>query len=263
MRVLIRAVGLVGPGLPDWERSQPVLRGAAAYVPAQVQLAPVEALPPAERRRTGPPVRLALSTGFQALANGGVNAADVITVFTSSGGDGQVIHEICEALTSAEREVSPTRFHNSVHNAAAGYWGIATRSHAGSTSLCAFDWSFAAGLLEACVQVTTSERPVLLISYDLPYPEPLQRVRPVHGMLGIALLLSMPAETGSLATLELDLTPVAQSPTRMQDSELERLRGGNPTGRALPLLQALAARERREIVLEYLSGMIAVRTSPV
>ena len=42
--------------------------------------------------------------------------------------NGQVIHEICEALATDEREVSPTRFHNSVHNASAGYWGIATRS---------------------------------------------------------------------------------------------------------------------------------------
>src|SRR5205085_5133320 len=113
----------------------------------------VDALPAAERRRTGAVIRLALTTGLQALANGGLSAAEVMTVFTSSGGDGQVIHEICEALASAHREVSPTRFHNSVHNAPAGYWGIATRSHAASTSLCAFDWSFAAGLLEACAQV--------------------------------------------------------------------------------------------------------------
>src|SRR6266581_3803739 len=100
MRVLIKAVGLIGPGLPDWSRSMAALRGEAAYLPSPVQLASVEALPPAERRRTGPPVRLALSTGLQALASSGLSASDVVTVFTSSGGDGQVIHAICESLAS-------------------------------------------------------------------------------------------------------------------------------------------------------------------
>jgi hypothetical protein len=260
MRVLIRAVGLIGPGLPDWSRSMPVLRGEAAYLPSPVQLASVEALPPAERRRTGPPVRLALSTGLQALGSSGFSPSDVVTVFTSSGGDGQVIHAICESLASDQRDVSPTRFHNSVHNAPAGYWGIATRSHAASTSLCAFDWSFAAGLLEACAQASTASQPVLLISYDVPNPPPLQQVRPLHDMLGIALVLGAPGQGQGLARLEVELNPRAQNPTRMGNAELEKLRSGNPTGRALPLLEALAAGTAREIALDYLDATLVLRT---
>jgi hypothetical protein len=99
-----------------------------------------EALPPAERRRTGLPVRLALDVGLQALRASTREPERLATVFTSSCGDGTVIHELCEALDSAERAVSPTRFHNSVHNAPAGYWGIALRARAPSTSLCCFDW---------------------------------------------------------------------------------------------------------------------------
>jgi hypothetical protein len=262
MRALIDAVGLLGPGLGDWAQSVPVLRGAAPYVSAQVQLPPVEALPPAERRRTGPPVRLALSVGLQVLASRRLDAADVITVFTSSGGDGQVIHEICVALASPQREVSPTRFHNSVHNAPAGYWGIATRSHASSTSLCAFDWSFAAGLLEACAQAATTAQSVLLVSYDLPYPEPLWQARPVQGVLGIALLLSAAGSKGdAIAALELELTRDMPEPTRMHDPELESLRQHNPTGRGLPLLAAIAAGAAREVALGYLGGTLTLRVT--
>src|SRR5690606_40428753 len=67
-------------------------------------------------------------------------------VFASSGGDYPIIDQICKALCEPERLVSPTQFHNSVHNSAAGYWSIATGSRAPSTSISAFDDTFAAGL---------------------------------------------------------------------------------------------------------------------
>jgi len=260
MRVLIRAAGILGPGLPDWNSSVSVFRGETRYRPEPVQLLPVEALPPAERRRTGPPIRLALSTGLQALASSGLSAADVVTVFASSGGDGQVIHEICEALATEQREVSPTRFHNSVHNAPAGYWGIATRAHAASTRLCAFDWSFAAGMLEGCAQVMTTAQPVLIVSYDVPYPEPLDRARSLQDTLGVALVLSPAESNGAGTTLEVKVSPLPQSVTKMRDPELEKLRNGNPSGRALPLLEALASGVQREIALEYLDGTLLLHT---
>ena len=164
MRTYLRAVGLLGPGLPGWAASAAILSGKTPYTPSAVVVPPPEALPPAERRRTGPPIKLALAIGLEALAQAGHSAADVATVFTSSGGDGQIIHDICQSLAGAERDISPTRFHNSVHNAAAGYWGIALRSHAASTSLCGHDWSFIAGLLEACAQSVTAQGQALMLS---------------------------------------------------------------------------------------------------
>ena len=70
-----------------------------------------EALPPAERRRTGAIVKLTLATGLEATRHAGAAAADLAAVFSSSGGDGLNCHEICEALASSERQLSPTRFH--------------------------------------------------------------------------------------------------------------------------------------------------------
>lgn len=260
MRVVIRGVSVIGPGMPDWDSSRALLSGNAPYAPAPVPLPAVEALPPAERRRTGPPVRLALTTGLRALTASGLEASQVSTVFTSSGGDGQVIHEICTSLATEERDVSPTRFHNSVHNAPAGYWGIALRSHTASTSLCGFDWSFAAGLLEASAQAATGNAPVLLISYDLPYPEPLNQARPVIGTLGVGLVLAPDGE--GMATLDVDIDAQPLACTTLDEPEFEALREGNPTGRALPLLRALAMLDSvpaQDVRIEYLDTSLHLR----
>lgn len=254
MQVFVESVGLLGPGLGGWSASRAVLLGATPYAPGEVLLPAPAALPAAERRRTGLPVRLALDVGLDALAHSTRRDEALASVFTSSGGDGQVLHEICQALASVERQVSPTRFHNSVHNAPAGYWSIALRSHAPSTSLCCYDWSFAAGLLEAGAHCVTEGVPVLLVSYDLPYPETLHARRPVVGTLGTALLLAPEPAPEALARIELQIEARAAAPSSMESHGLETLRAGNPTGRALPLLRALAGPAATTIMLEYVSG---------
>jgi len=253
MRVFVESVGLVGPGLPGWTASCAVLRGTQPYQPAEVALPRLDVLPAAERRRTGMPVKLALASGLEAVAGSRRDASTLATVFTSSGGDGQVLHELCETLAGADRQVSPTRFHNSVHNAPAGYWSIATQSRAPSTSLCGYDWSFCVGLLEATVQVGIDHDPVLLLSFDLPYPEPMCRVRPVHGVLGVALLLSGAPMDSAIARMDIRLGDGAGE-TAMPDAGLEQLRSGNPTGRALPLLAALAGSTTATVRLPYVAG---------
>ena len=187
MRVYVEGIGLCGPGLSGWTASRPVLEGAASYVPAPTVVPPSPLLPPNERRRTVETVRLALAVGQEAFAMAGRDAADTATVFASSGGDGATIHEILEVLAAPDVEMSPTRFHNSVHNAPAGYWTIAARSRAPSSSLCCHDWSFGAGLLEAAAQATVDGRAVALIAYDVRYPEPLNRVRPIGAVFAMAL----------------------------------------------------------------------------
>jgi hypothetical protein len=194
-------------------------------------------LPAAERRRTGVPVKLALAVGQEAFLQAGRNAAEVATVFSSSGGDGENVHAICEVLASPEREVSPTRFHNSVHNASAGYWSIATGARAPSTSLCAFDASFTAGLLETVVQVTVGREPVALIAYDQPYPAPLADARPVIANFGVALVLALERTAHSLAAMDVRFSSTTEEVTRMVDEQLDVLRRGAPAARALPLLE--------------------------
>jgi hypothetical protein len=246
----VESVGLLGPGLPDWPAAAQVLSGAAPYEARRTAIPPLACLPPAERRRTGKVVRLALTVGLEAVARAGANAAALPAVFSSSGGDGENCHEICQVLASADRQISPTRFHNSVHNAASGYWGIATGATAASNALCAYDASFAAGLLEALVQVRIDETAVLLIAYDADYPEPMRSVRPIPDAFGVAVLLTPVARPGSLARLTADLG--AAPADVLPDPRLETLRAQVPAARSLPLLRRIARTERAAVVIDYL-----------
>lgn len=251
MRVYVEGVGLLGPGLDGWPASRDVLTGAAAYVAAPINLRASDMLPAAERRRAGVPIKLALAVGQEAFLLAGRDTGTTSTVFTSSGGDNDNVHAINGILATAPREVSPTRFHNSVHNAAAGYWCIAAGTHEPSTSLCAYDASFAAGLLESVTQVTVDDAAVVLIAYDHPYPEPLHAVRPIIAALGMALILTPRRTEKSLASIELEFVSGSGRESVMSDAGLEALRQGVPAARGLPLLAALAGGRAAQLCLDY------------
>jgi hypothetical protein len=143
-----------------------------------------------------------------------------------------------------------------VHNAPSGYWGIASGAMLPSTSLCAYDASFAVGLLDAAVQCAVDRVPVLLVAYDTPYPEPLNGVRPIADQFAVSVLLSPVATNNSIAGMRLALEKTASS--TMNDPELERLRMGIPAARCLPMLQMLAGISQEDglpadVYLEYLN----------
>jgi beta-ketoacyl synthase-like protein len=256
----VDGIGLLGPGIGDWPAGARLLGGETAWVRAPTMLPAPECLPSAERRRTGTVVRLALAVGLEATSRAGADPAALAAVFTSSGGDGQNCHEICQVLASAERHLSPTRFHNSVHNAAAGYWGIATGATPASNALCAYDASFGAGLLEALTQVAVERTSVLLIAYDASYPEPLRRHRPIPDAFGVALVLAPAVSAASQARLGASLTDAPAD--AMAEAALEALRLSIPAARSLPLLAHLARRTGGRVVLDYLdSKRLAVDVS--
>ena len=251
MRVFIESVGLLGPGLQGWHSARVVLEGGEPYVHAPPVITASDLLPSSERRRAGVPVKLALAVANEAFVSAGRDPASTATLFTSSGGDGDNLDQILDTLASPQREVSPTRFHNSVHNAAAGYWSIATQSREPSTSLCGYDASFAVGLLDAMTQVAVERKAAALIAYDQPYPEPLFAKRSMAGNFAVALVLA--PESSARATAVLDVTFAArpESATSLAQSGLEALRTGIPAARSLPLLAALARNCADTIILEY------------
>jgi Beta-ketoacyl synthase, N-terminal domain len=261
LRAYIEGVGVIGPGLAGWPHTADVLARRATREAAKTVLPAPAALPSAERRRTGPVVRAALAAAHEALAQSGRDAATLAAVFAASGGDGGNFHAICETLASDEPQLSPTRFHNSVHNAPAGYWSIATRAMAASNVLCAYDGSFAAGLLESLAQVSVDGVATLLVAYDTDYPEPLRHVRPIADAFGVALVLAPQKSERTLARIEAHLTDA--NAFTFADTDVEALRLSNPAARALPLLEALARGIASEVVLDYLDGTrLAVDIDP-
>lgn len=211
-------------------------------------------LPAAERRRVGAQVKLALGVAQECFESAGQDPRTTAMVFSASSGDTETVHAIFTALALPEREISPTRFHNSVHNAAGGYWSIAAGSHAPSTSVCCYDASFAAGLLDAASQATADGVAVAVVSCDVPYPQPLQGVRPLDDSFGVALALAPKRTSRAIAALAITLVPSSAAETPMQDPGLERLRLGAPAARALPLLAALARGDAATVLFEYVAG---------
>ncbi|MEN8168021.1 MAG: beta-ketoacyl synthase chain length factor [Pseudomonadota bacterium] len=252
--VFIQAVGMVAPGLFGWEGARGVLSGDRRYQPEALPLLKPDMLKPNERRRTSNTIKLALQAiqdalGARSLAN------DLATVFASSEGDMEIVDKICRALDSDDRPVSPTHFHNSVHNAPAGYASIAAGSQNASTSIAALGGSFASGLLEAAVQACTEQQPVLLVAYDYPVPFPLSEPIPITQPFAASLLISAaPNAAGNLARLDPRLEGDGEE-SHLADSQLEQLRLNNPAARSLPLLQALASGGQRQLILPYLPGL--------
>jgi hypothetical protein len=233
--VYLQATGIAAPGLPDWSASQRVLCGEADYCSEPLELTPPELLPAAERRRSSDSVRLALRVAAEALPQA---IQQPMAVFSSAYGDPGITHKLCELLSTTPPMASPTLFHNSVHNAPAGYWSIATGNPATTTSIAAGEQSFAQGLLYAAAQCHCEQQPVLLLCYDLPYPAPLDDKCPITAPFACALLLSSKADDHSLAQLSISLGDGEES--YLPDDALESLRTGNPAARSLPLLQAVA-----------------------
>ena len=250
--VFVEAVGLAAPGLPSWQQGAAILRGEQSYVDTPLPPHVPALLPANERRRATPAIKLAFQAAEDAMQGTTLRAANLATVFASSDADLGIIHRISLALTATPRLISPTDFHNSVHNAAAGYWSIAVGSRAASTTISAYDGSFAAGLLEASLLVQVDGCDTLLVAFDLPAPEPLHSKRPMACPAAAALLLTQRATTNTLAALSCEATSDAE--TLMTEQPLEQLRLGNPAARALPLLQRLASRSRERVVLPNANG---------
>ncbi len=244
----VAGIAVVGPGVDDWAGMRERLLAGTGQPLAETRIPMPEGLPGAERRRVGKVVKLALAAGFAACRDAGIDPAEPATVFASSGGDGENCHAICELLAGEDRLISPIRFHNSVNNAASGYWGIATGAQTGSSVLSAFDGTFALGLMECFALLAADRRPVLLIAYDHPYPSPLAECRPLGPAFAVALLLRVAdSDQGPRLVLGgLDDAPA----DRLADAVLEDLRRTVPAARALPLLEPLARGERRSVALE-------------
>ncbi|BCA55720.1 hypothetical protein W02_28600 [Nitrospira sp. KM1] len=262
MQLYVQSVGLMGPGLNGWVSTQPILTGSAPYRFGDTPRVVPSILPATERRRSSDAVRLAIAAAEEALRGSEITGNETATVFASSDGDGYITHQICEALTTREKEISPTSFHNSVYNAPAGYWSIAIGSRLGSTSLCAFDGSFVAGLLEAAAQTCVDHRPVMLIASDLPFPFPLYALRPIEHAFSVAILMTPDAGRGALMQWQIQIG--AREPATSDPAGLPAGLYRNPAARCLPLLRTLACRSTETVVLDYLdNNSVTVSCQPV
>lgn len=247
----LQSIGVVAPGIADWPMCREILTGRQDYQPAPIPRFNPETLPANARRRITPTIRIAMQAATEAMRESTLAAASIATVFATGNGDLDISDRICNALTLPERPVSPTDFHNSVHNAPAGYWSIGSHCRQPSTSLSAGDASFAAGLLEGITQALSDRHPVMLVAYDQPPPQALANTHTSTLPFAAALLLTRQQGENSLARLT--LAPAEQTASScLQCTALDAVHLGSPAARALPLLELHARGATAQCILPYL-----------
>jgi hypothetical protein len=239
-RLYINGVALWSQRLPGWELARKVLAGLE---PAPQELAPrpaPELLPPTERRRAPDTVSVAMEAALSACKYAGLPPSSLPCVFSSMHGDLAITDYMCATMATTPALVSPTKFHNSVHNAAAGYWTIAADCTRPYTSLSAGDFSFGAGLLETCVQALTGQENVLLVAYDIDARGPLAPVAASKGLLSVGLIVSPRRGPTALAQFDLEVVSGSGLTASQARPENAALVAGNSTESCLPLVEALA-----------------------
>jgi hypothetical protein len=239
--VVVAGVGVWSPQLPGWDAARAVLRGECAAQSVATRPAP-SLLAPNERRRAPDSVLLALEVAQQACAMAAREPRELPAVFASAYGDLAISDYLCAPLAQAPTELSPTKFHNSVHNAPAGYWAIATGSMGSSSAVAAGVDTFASGLLEAALLAASEATPVVYAVYDAAAPGPLADVVPCRSAFAAGFVL---APRGHMpgAALRLRLSAQPAPPLAPDGGVLHAVHRDNPAAASLPLLAALARAE--------------------
>ncbi len=259
----IEGVGFWADGLPSWEAARRFSLDGTLSDPAPGRPSP-QLLAPNERRRAPQTVAIALDVGLAACHAAGREPSTLPSVFASTHGELGITDYICSTLATQPRTLSPTRFHNSVHNAAAGYWTIGTGAMQPATALSAMQASFAQGLLEAMAQLACGEAAVLLVAYDGSASGPLGEHARSNGLLGAGLVLSHDSnETGPVLQLSLEDGPAQPGGGRLA---ARATANANAMAPMLPFFDALAAGAPASLSLDAGAGRrlaIALRTGAI
>ncbi len=252
MKVCIAGIGAWGPGFSNWPELEAWLNGGDPPAELITARPAPDCIPPRERRRAPLSVKLAVAVADQACNMAGVSPEDAVCVFASGMGDMDITDYMCRTLASDQPLVSPTKFHNSVHNAPVGYWSISQGARRSSNAVAGFLDTIPISLLEAATQCVTEQVPVLWASQDIASPEPFRMIADIPDACAFALLLMPEAEGSASATRDFDrnagpdlnlgltLLEGASPWPELGTAKLRSLYEHNPTARLLPLLEVLA-----------------------
>ena len=165
----IRGLGLWTPGYPSattWCRGD--------FDPS-IEAPDVALLTGPLRRRSTGLTRMAVEVFQQATTAAGCDVGTLPSVWATSNGEHTTAIKILGMMRRGEGKLSPTHFHNSVHNTAGGYASIATGNCAPSTTLTGGAELVASSFLEAMCHLGVSTEDVVVILADEPLLPPFDR----------------------------------------------------------------------------------------
>lgn len=244
LRCALTGIGAWGPGFNDWPSLRALLlqstpQDESTFVTSSPK---PEVIPANERRRAPLPVKAAVDVSWQALQESGIASSEVACVFGSGLGDTEITDYMCRVLTTAEKQLSPTKFHNSVHNAAAGYWTISTHCMKSANSIAAYHMTAGLAVLEAMTQCILHNEPVLITLFDTAAHDAYRQIFDCEHSFAAALLITPIGYAGTTPLAELTLTQESALTTQPEwpSDTLNALYQGNPAAKILSLLAVIA-----------------------
>ena len=243
MKITLTGIGLWARGMASLADFVAASRdGFTALNEARFEPPKPNAIPSRERRRAGLAINLGVEVAHQACDVAGIDKSTVPSVFVSALGDTAITDYMCRKLTGADKLLSPTKFHNSVHNAPACYWAISANNRAPNTFLGGFLESLGVGFLEASSQAIGADAPALLVAYDIATEPPLDDVAAITDTLALAFVIE-PSQRARLrqrslaVDAELRFVGGAAPPPVPRAAALARLSAANPMGGGLALVE--------------------------
>ena len=243
----VTGIGAWGNGFYHWNSLAELLNGGVLDIQAAATPKP-EVIPSNERRRAPLPVKLAVETSWQATQMAQSDPKDLPCVFVSGLGDTQLTDYMCRVLAGEDKALSPTKFHNSVHNAAAGYWTISTGCMQSANSVAGFEESVSLALMEALIQAQSLNAPLLLTFYDAPSSELLMPLLKNQQPFAFSLVIepSVDNDKSFKYKAEIDVQKTNWPNTTFVEG-LQHCYQFNPVGRILSFAKIIATNEEASL----------------
>lgn len=243
--VYVRGLGLWAPG---YASAEAWCRGT--FDPS-VDAPEVGLLSGPLRRRATRLTRMAVEVLQQATSAAGCDVATVPIVWATCHGEHASAIKILGMMRSGEGKLSPTHFHNSVHNTASGYASIATGNRAPSTTLTGGVELVASTFLEAiCHLEAAAENVVVVLADELLMP-PFDQS---DGTSPLALAFCLSSRPEGASAVLSGFRRDAVAPVKHHDRF-----GRLYLGAALPLLERIVFRRPGTVALE----LVGERSGPV
>ena len=248
------ALTLIAPGVETEDQLRTALLATdVADFPTDWKAVP-ESIASRALRRHSPQTLLAILVAERiapALTDGAA------WVFGSAFGEGETLKIILDALCTPNMAIRPTRFQNSVHNAASGQWTIARSIRSAATSICGGGCTAGSSMLKALLQVQLEDRPVGMVLFDTPLPYPLNGSHRLTVPAGAGFALSPHKGPKSIAVIEYTLCDATHSQVSSAFAQ-KALTTDNPVFAVLPLIECLFGHGQGDVIID-LNGSQALK----
>ena len=242
--VAVAGVGMHAPGYPNMAG---LLSGKRQETPDDPS---GELLDKRSRRRASVQTKAIADAYGEALAQSGLDARTVASVFGSALGEAATMIGLLDQMWREGGMLSPMRFATSVHNAAAGVVSIATGNRGFSTSLGADHDTPAMSLIEGMAIALAHDTPVIVACGDEQTPNGLVPEGEGWQSLTVALAL-VPLGQAQPHMMRISMPELGSAD--LVPDDLDRLLSRNPSVGLLDLANCVS--RKREGVLRLDRGL--------